>query len=144
MRTAIVGVAIAGATVLSGSAMSAATASSTAAASTVTRNLGSCSSRGDFAICEPKAHTLDEPVSITAGVWASPRQGITGNWTMVCSRGTSAGGKSGTFKGRTTVHVTLKFPFAHADSCTVAVLAGLNGSGRIHLWVTGKRTAPAS
>ncbi len=52
--------------------------------------------------------------------------------------------ESGTFKGRTTVHVFFKFPFAHPDSCTEAVLAELNGSGRIHIWVTGKRVAPGS
>ena len=46
------------------------------------------------------------------------------------------------FKGRTTVHVFFKFPFAHPDSCTEAVIAELNGSGRIHIWVTGKRVAP--
>ena len=99
---------------------------------------------GDFAICEPNAHTIGKPVSITAGVWASPRQGITGNWTMVCTKGNGAGSKSGKFSGRTTVHVTLKFPMTKPDSCTVAVIASLNRSGRIHLWVTGKRVAPGS
>ncbi|MGH3123290.1 MAG: hypothetical protein ACRDND_20050, partial [Streptosporangiaceae bacterium] len=125
-----------------GALSASASATSTAAAPTVTRNMGSCNSRGDFALCEPKGATLDKPVSIKVGVWAGPRQGITGNWTIVCSRGTSAGSKSGTFKGRTTVHVFIKFPFAHPDSCTEAVLAELNGSGRIHIWVTGKRVAP--
>lgn len=79
-----------------------------------------------------------------AGVWTFARQGITGNWSVVCSRGTSAASKSGSFKGRTTLHVYLKFPFAHPDSCTEAVIAELNGSGRIHVWVTGKRLAPST
>ncbi len=145
MRTTVLGLAVAGAATLFISALSAsASATSAAATPTVTRNMGSCSSRGDFALCEPKAATLDQPVSIKVGVWAAPRQGITGNWTMTCIRGTSAGGKSGTFKGRTTVHVFLKFPFAHPDSCTEAVIAELNGSGRIHIWVTGKRVSPGS
>ena len=145
MRTRVLGLVVAGAAVLSVGALSAsASATSTAATPTVKRNMGSCSSRGDFALCEPKGATLNKPVSIEAGIWAAPRQGITGNWTMVCTRGTSAGGKSGTFKGRTTVHVFFKFPFAHPDSCTEAVLAELNGSGRIHIWVTGKRVAPGS
>ncbi len=143
MRTTVLGLVAAGVATLSTGALSAsASATSTAAAPTVTRNMGSCNSRGDFALCEPKGATLDKPVSIKVGVWAGPRQGITGNWTIVCSRGTSAGSKSGTFKGRTTVHVFIKFPFAHPDSCTEAVLAELNGSGRIHIWVTGKRVAP--
>jgi hypothetical protein len=34
--------------------------------------------------------------------------------------------KSGKFNGRTTVHVTLKFPMTKPDSCTVAVIASLN------------------
>lgn len=143
MRIRILGLVAAGVSAVATCAFCASAVASSAA-STVTRNMGSCSSRGDFAICEPKAHTLDEPVSIRAGVWASPRQGITGNWTIVCSRGTSAASKSGSFKGRTTLHVYLKFPFAHPDSCTEAVVAGLNGSGRIHVWVTGKRVAPSA
>jgi hypothetical protein len=143
MRTRVLGLVVAGAAVLSAGALSAsAAAASTAATPTVKRNMGSCSSRGDFALCEPKGATLNKPVSIEAGVWAAPRQDITGNWTMVCTRGTSAASKSGTFKGRTTVHVFFKFPFAHPDSCTEAVIAELNGSGRIHIWVTGKRVAP--
>ena len=145
MRTTILGLVVAGAAALSiGAGSGPASATSTAKTPTVTRNMGSCNSRGDFALCEPKGATLNKPVSIKAGIWAAPRQGITGNWTMVCTKGTSAGSKSGTFKGRTTVHVFLKFPFAHPDSCTEAVLAELNGSGRIHVWVTGKRVAPGS
>jgi hypothetical protein len=62
-----------------------------------------------------------------------------------CSaKGNEAGSKSGKFSGRTTVHVTLKFPMTKPDSCTVAVIASLNRSGRIHLWVTGKRVPPGS
>ena len=145
MRTTVLGLVTAGVAALSIGGLSAsASATSTAGTPTVTRNMGSCNSRGDFALCEPKGATLNKPVSIKAGIWAAPRQGITGNWTIVCSRGTSAGSKSGTFKGRTTVHVFLKFPFAHPDSCTEAVLAELNGSGRIHVWVTGKRVAPGA
>jgi hypothetical protein len=143
MRTTILGLVVAGAAALSiGAGPGSASATSTAKTPTVTRNMGSCNSLGDFALCEPKGATLNKPVSIKAGIWAAPRQGITGNWTMVCTKGTSAASKSGTFKGRTTVHVFLKFPFAHPDSCTEAVLAELNGSGRIHVWVTGKRVAP--
>ena len=144
MRTRILGLVATGLSAVATCAFCASAAASSAAAPTVTRNMGSCSSRGDFAICEPKGYTLSKPVSIKVGVWASPRQGITGNWTMVCSRGTSAASKSGSFKGRTTVHVYMKFPFAHSDSCTEAVEAGLNGSGRIHVWVTGKRLAPSA
>jgi hypothetical protein len=143
MRTRILGLVAAGVSALATCTVCASAVASSAAP-TVTRNMGSCSSRGDFATCEPKAHTLDKPVSIRAGVWASPRQGITGNWSVVCTWGTSAASKSGSFKGRTTLHVYLKFPFAHPDSCTEAVIAGLNGSGRIHVWVTGKRLAPSA
>jgi hypothetical protein len=59
-------------------------------------------------------------------------------------QGQRGGQQSGKFSGRTTVHVTPKFPMTKPDSCTVAVIASLNPSGRIHLWVTGKRVPPGS
>ena len=129
------------AALLSLAGTSAASAATTAPIPSVqTRHMGSCTASGDFAICEPRASTLNKPISITVHVWSRPDQGITGNWTMTCIKGFGAGSKSGTFHGRTPLKVNMKFPMRHSDSCTEAALASLNRSGTIHVWVTGTRS----
>lgn len=129
------------AALLSIAGTTAASAAATAQAPSVhTRQMGSCTASGDFAICEPPARTLNKPISITVHVSSRPDQGITGNWTMTCIKGFGAGSKSGTFHGRTPLKVNMKFPMRHSDSCTEAAIASLNRSGTIHVWVTGTRS----
>lgn len=119
------GVAVAGFLALGGLA----TAATAASAATI----GKCSSQGEFALCTASG-TANNPVILTVTVTASPNQTIDANWNMVCSKGSSAAGSSGSFKAKTPVTRKMPFPFAHPDSCDVAALGALDdGSGHIHV-----------
>ena len=96
------------------------------------RTIGSKSGSGDYAIALASG-TANNPHRIRLVVTASPRQSVSGSWTMVCSRGLSAGSKSGSFSGKSTVRRTLKMPSSNPDSCTVSASGQLNGSGRIRV-----------
>ena len=64
------------AALLSIAGTTAASAAATAQAPSVhTRQMGSCTASGDFAICEPPARTLNKPISITVHVSSRARPG---------------------------------------------------------------------
>ena len=102
-----------------------------------TVQLGSCRSSGGFATCEASG-SVNNPIRIKVHVDASPNQRFTGNWSMVCSKGTGAGTTSGTVSGLTTRVKELRMPFSNPDSCDVAALASLDGSGSIHVYLTAR------
>jgi hypothetical protein len=102
-----------------------------------TVRLGSCRSSGDFATCIASG-SVNNPLYIRAHVDASPNQSETGNWNMVCSKGTSAGSTSGTISGHTPRVKRLRMPFSNPDSCDVAVSGGLNGNGSIFVYITAR------
>jgi hypothetical protein len=79
------------------------------------RQLGSCSARGDFAICDAGG-SVNHPLSLVVHVTSAPDQHISGAWDVVCGKGNGAGGKSGSFSGRTPFKRTLKMPYARPDS----------------------------
>jgi hypothetical protein len=71
-------------------------------------------------------------------VLASPNQSFSGNWNMVCSKGSGAGGTHGTVSGTTPRVKILRMPYTNPDSCTVAAGAQLNGSGSLHVYLTAR------
>ena len=99
-----------------------------------TRQLGSCSARGDFAICDAGGST-NHPLSLVVHVTSGPDQHISGAWDVVCGKGNGAGGKSGSFSGRTPFKRTLKMPYARPDSCTVSADAQLGTGGSLRVWL---------
>lgn len=113
------------------------TASARITGSTVHR-LGTCRARGDFATCEASG-SINHPLSLHVHVKGNPRQGITGNWTMVCSEGSGAGSRSGNFRGTTPLVRTMRMPESHPSSCTVSALGSLDGNGGwIRVWITAR------
>jgi len=69
-------------------------------------------------------------------VYATPNQHISGAWSTTCSKGTGAGGKSGTMSGTTPLRHTLKMAYTHPDSCIAAADAQLSGSGHLVITIT--------
>ena len=104
--------------------------SSAVAAMQALRVIGRGSSSGDFATVIASG-TAKRPAVLYARVTSRPRQRVTGNWTIVCSKGLGAGSKSGSFAGRTPIQKRLRFPMRRPDSCTVSAGASLDRSGRI-------------
>lgn len=98
-----------------------------------------CRAQGDYAICTASG-SVNHPHSITVHVIARPGQHVSGAWSVVCTKGTGAGSKSGNFSGwasaRSNLTHKLKMPYRRPDSCTVAADAQLAHSGHIHLWLT--------
>lgn len=90
---------------------------------------------GDYAVTQA-AGTVKRPGTIRVKVTASPRQKVSVSWTMVCTKGTNAGSKSGQFEARTNVNRALKKPMSHTDSCTVSANAQLSGSGKVSIAIT--------
>lgn len=98
--------------------------------------IASCHARGDFAICVAGGTARRHPLIIRDHVSSIPGQRVTGAWTVVCSKGSGAGSKSGYFGGRTPVSVRMRLPYTRPDSCTASADAQLARSGRLHVWIT--------
>ena len=114
-----------------------------AAAPTIVRHLGSCRAQGDFATCVVTG-SVNDPHSIHVYVSARPGQQVmSGNWDVVCAKGTGAGSKSGSFKGwasdRRPLVRTVHMPYRRPDSCTVSADAQLSHSGHLHIWLTAQK-----
>ena len=73
-------------------------ASSASAATSTVGTVGSCTARGDFAICTASG-TARHPVTIRVHVVARPGQRVSGSWSMTCAKGNGAGSKSGNIGG---------------------------------------------
>jgi hypothetical protein len=100
---------------------------------------GHCSAQGGYATCV-ESGTAYHPRGIYAHVWASPAQRVDVFWNMVCSKGTGAGSSSGSFTASTTVSRWIPHPYAHPDSCTIAVEGSLHRNGnKITVWTNYTR-----
>jgi hypothetical protein len=102
-----------------------------------TVRIGSCRSSGDFATCVASG-SVNNPLYIRVHVKASPDQHVSGDWSMVCSKGSGAGSTQGTVSGTTPRAKRLRMPFANPDSCSVAADAQLSGGGSIHVYLTAR------
>lgn len=100
------------------------------------RHIGSCRAHGDFAICTTGG-SINRPAAVHVHVSATPGAHVTGAWDVVCSKGTGAASKSGSFSGHTTLTRKLRFPMRNPDNCDVSADAQRDGSGGIHVWLTG-------
>lgn len=94
------------------------------------KQIGSKSASGDFATALASG-TATNPNGIYVAVFAKPRQRVDVNWTMVCTRGTGAGSKSGDYKTTSSAKHKLRMPTAHPDSCTVSAGGSLARGGKI-------------
>lgn len=104
---------------------------SAAPAGAVTYKLvASKSASGDFATAVASG-TATRPKAVYLAVIATPRQSVTGSWTMVCSKGAGAGSKSGDFTTSSSAKRKLKMPTVNPDSCSVAATAQLATGGKL-------------
>jgi len=102
----------------------------TAGTYAATRVIGRASASGDYAIALADGQAT-KPRAILIRVLARPNQSVSGNWTMVCSKGFGAGSKSGRFAARTPLTRRLRMPMSRPDDCSVSGSAQLKRSGRI-------------
>lgn len=96
------------------------------------KTVGSESARGDYATAIASG-TAHHPRKLTVRITNRPRQRVTGNYTVVCSKGMGAGSKSGSFSGRGSFTRRLKMPMRRPDTCTVSALGSLDHGGRIRV-----------
>lgn len=86
--------------------------------------------RGDYAIAIASGN-VNKPKRLWVKVKSRPRQRASGSYTVVCTKGSGAGSKSGNFRGRTIFKRPLKKPYRRPDSCTVSASAQLKKGGRL-------------
>jgi hypothetical protein len=105
---------------------------------------------GDYATTVVSA-TVEHPISLAVVLYTSRPQQVDVTWSMVCSRGFSAGSRSGQFTLLTTkvpatpthhagpwsLREIKPIPMANSDSCTVSADAQLSGGGSLRLELLG-------
>lgn len=100
------------------------------ASAAVYKRIGSASASGDFATTIASG-TAKRPIAIYVAVFATPRQKVDVNWTLVCSKGLGAGSKSGHFTTTSSAKRKLRLPTAHPDECQVSAGGSLDRGGHI-------------
>ena len=75
--------------------------------------------------------SVRRPAQLGVRVLAQPNQAITANWALVCSKGFSAGSKSGRFAGRTPITRAVRFPMSRPSRCTLSATGQLGRGGRL-------------
>jgi F420-0:gamma-glutamyl ligase len=94
------------------------------------KRIGSESASGDFAIAIASG-TAKKPKAIYVAVIAKPRQQVSVNWTLVCSKGAGAGSKSGGYDTSSSTKRKLRLPMSNSDSCSVSASGSLARGGKI-------------
>jgi hypothetical protein len=111
-----------------------------ASAATV-HHAGSCQGRGDYAACVASGN-MTRPSHIVVNLHGFPSQAVSVSWDMVCSEGSGAGDKHGSFTDHDGIgHWPIPHPYAHPSSCSVAAEGQLEGSHgtKINVWLTYTR-----
>lgn len=92
--------------------------------------IGRSHASGDFAITLASGRATS-PHAILVKAVARPVQAVSVNWTLVCSKGTGAGSKSGGVTVKSGRLVATRFPMTAPDDCTVSAAGQLKSSGTI-------------
>jgi hypothetical protein len=100
------------------------------AVAVVYKRIGSKSGSGDFAIALASG-TATKPKAVYVAVFATPTQPVSVNWSLVCSKGASAGSKSGDFTTSSSAKRKLRLSTSNPDSCTVSASGQLARGGKI-------------
>lgn len=91
-------------------------------------------SSGDYAAASDSA-SVKRPRALYMRVIASPRQRVTGNWSVTCVRGGGSGSRSGKLSGVSPEVRRMRLPMRRPDYCGIGVLGQLKDSGRIRVEV---------
>ena len=110
---------------------------------------------GDYATTLATGSVTRPKSEISVVLYTSRPQPVDVSWTILCTRGLSAGTKTGqatlqTFKsgpaggptghpGAWSIHEIKALPMANTDSCTVSAEAQLSGSGSLRLELLGEQ-----
>jgi hypothetical protein len=94
------------------------------------KRLGSSKASGDYATTTATG-TATRPKAIYVAVATGPRQAVRVEWTMTCSKGASASGKSGHFTTSSSAKHKIPMPFSKPTDCIVAAGGQLPGSGKL-------------
>jgi hypothetical protein len=98
------------------------------------RIIARASASGDFATVVASGHAQG-PHGFFVRVLARPRQRLTVDWTVICSKrtgaGAGAGSKSGRFDARAPVRRSLRLPMRAPDYCAASVGGSLDSSGTV-------------
>jgi hypothetical protein len=100
---------------------------------------GACTAHGQFATCVAGG-TDTRPATLYVTARTHNHQRLTVFWDVVCSKGLSAGSKSGQFTARSPIvlHV-LKHPYRHPDSCIVSADAQISTGNYLHIQLSYRR-----
>jgi hypothetical protein len=85
--------------------------------------------RGDYAVAVASGN-VDRPRRLWVEVRARPNQRVDVDWVTVCSRGSGAGSRDGSFSGITPIRRRIRMSYRRPDGCTVSASAQLSGPGR--------------
>ena len=73
------------------------------------------------------------PRGLSMRVGSRPRQRVTGQWLVTCSKAGQRRTRRGEYGGRTTFRRSLPLPFARPRRCTVSASGQLSRRGRIRI-----------
>jgi hypothetical protein len=102
---------------------------------------GSCQGKGDYATCVASGN-MTRPSSIWVNLHAFPSQKVDIDWDVVCSEGSGAGSKHGSFTDNNGIGSwKIPHPYTDPDSCSVAAEGQLEGSDgtKLNVWLTYTR-----
>lgn len=97
----------------------------TAAQASTWHGAGTCTAQGQYATCVASGNAY-HPRGIAVWVDSGVHQWIKVYWTVVCSKGTSAGSRSGHFSVYTPGTTYISHPYRYPDQCTVASSAQIS------------------
>lgn len=111
-------------------------AGATAAQASTWYGAGSCTAWGQYATCVAGGNAY-RPYTIRVRVETHRSQWLRVYWTDVCSKGSGAGSKSGSFSiwapAWKTVGHNISHPYAYPDNCTVASDAQIHRGNYLHI-----------
>lgn len=97
----------------------------TAAQAATWHGAGTCTALGQYATCVASGNASD-PRGIAVYVDSGVHQWVRVYWTVVCTKGTGAGSRSGHFNVKTPGTTYISHPYRYPDSCTVAADAQIS------------------
>jgi hypothetical protein len=109
-------------------------ACASAAAAAPWRVIARTSLSGDFAVALLSAKAA-EPAGLAVRVVATPRQRVSGSWTVVCSEGSTTRRASGRFAAITPATRVVRLPTRRPDSCIVGAVASTLEPGALRLQI---------
>ena len=91
----------------------------TAAQASTWHGAGTCTAQGQYATCVASGNA-SRPTGIAIYVDTGVHQSVKVYWTVVCTKGTGAGSRSGHFSVYTPSTHYISHPYYHPDGCSVA------------------------